>query len=50
MIEALRVVVGVGSQRLKTRVESDIRPAAVSLAASAKHENMVEERRPSKLC
>lgn len=49
-MEAMRIVAGVGSPRLKTRVESDLRPVAVSLAASMKRENMVEERRPSKLC
>lgn len=48
--EALRIFTGVGSRRSKTRVESDVRPAVVSLAASVKRENMVEERRPSKPC
>ena len=47
--EALRIVADVGSRTLKTHVESDIRPTAVSLAASAKRENMGEERHPSRL-
>ena len=47
--EALRIVADVGSQRRKTRVESDIRPIAETSAASMKRENMVEERRPSRL-
>ena len=47
--EALRIFAGVGSRRSKTRVESDVRPTAVSLAASVKRENRADERRPSRL-
>lgn len=49
-MQSLRMVAGVGSRRLKTHVESDIRPVATSQAASVKRENMAEERRPSRLC
>lgn len=47
--EALSIVAGVGSRTLKTHVESDVRPAVASQAALMKRENMVGERRPSKL-
>jgi len=46
--EALRTLAGLGWRRGKTRVESDVRPTAVSLAASVKRENMDDERRPSR--
>lgn len=48
--QALKMVAEVGSQTPETRVESDARPTVVSLAASMKRENMVEERRPSRPC
>jgi len=49
-IEAMRIFAGVGSRRSKTRVESDISPTAISLAASMKRENMGDKGHPSSLC
>lgn len=46
--EALRIVAGVGSRTLKTRVESDLRPIAASLAASTKREYLGDKGRPSR--